>query len=108
MACARVVQIVLAEAGVPGFSRPLYSVRQIQAKTKRWKTVGYDNIEPDDIVFWKKVGQDDKCTGGGDCHVGIAVGNGQSFDNSGIWRRPEISRIGYRTMWRFWYAKRMR
>ena len=108
LACARVVQIVLAKAGVPGFSRPLYAVHQIQSRTRKWKTVSYDDIEPGDIVFWRKAGQDDKCSGGGDCHVGIAVGNGQSFDNNGIWGKPEISRIGYRLRWRFLYAKRMR
>ena len=54
LACARVVQIVLAKAGVPGFSRPLYAVHQIQSRTKRWKTVAYDDIEAGDIVFWRK------------------------------------------------------
>ncbi|TNF01672.1 MAG: hypothetical protein EP326_03905 [Deltaproteobacteria bacterium] len=108
LACARVVQIVLKKAGVPGFGGALYSVAQIQGKTRGWKTVEYDDIEAGDIVFWKKAGHDDKCTGGGDCHVGIAVGNGQSFDNNGIWGRPEISRISYRMRWRFMYAKRMR
>lgn len=108
LACARVVQIVLKKAKVPGFSRPLYSVRQIQNKTKNWKSVSYDEIEPGDIVFWRKAGQDELCTGGGDCHVGIAVGNGQSFDNNGLFKRPEISGIGWRLRWRFLGAKRMR
>ena len=108
LACARVVQIVLKKAGVPGFGGALYSVAQIQGKTRGWKTVEYDDIEAGDIVFWKKAGHDDKCTGGGDCHVGIAVGNGQSFDNNGIRGKPEISRISYRMRWRFMYAKRMR
>lgn len=108
LACARVVQIILKKAKVPGFSRPLYSVRQIQNKTRKWKSVSYEDIEPGDIVFWRKAGEDSKCTGGGDCHVGIAVGNGQSFDNNGIFKRPEISRIGWRIRWRFLGAKRMR
>lgn len=107
LACARVVQIVLKKAGVPGFSSPLYSVSQIQQKTKGWKKVDYDDIQPGDIVFWRKAGQDETCSGGGDCHVGIAVGNGQSFDNNGIWRSPEISGISYRMRWRFMYARRM-
>lgn len=107
LACARVVQIVLKKARVPGFSRPLYSVAQIQRKTKNWKKVSYDDIQPGDIVFWRKAGQDDVCSGGGDCHVGIAVGNGESFDNNGIWGSPEISGIGYRLRWRYMYAKRM-
>jgi hypothetical protein len=107
LACARVVQIVLKKAGVPGFSRSLYGVRQIQSRTKNWKTVKYEDIQPGDIVFWRKAGQDEICSGGGDCHVGIAVGNGQSFDNNGIWGKPEISGIGYRLRWRYMYAKRM-
>lgn len=108
LACARVVQIVLRKAGVPGFSRPLYSVRQIQSKTRNWKSVSYDDIEAGDIVFWRKAGHDEKCTDGGDCHVGIAVGNGQSLDNNGIFKKPEISGIGWRMRWRFLGAKRMR
>ena len=108
LACARVVQIVLAKAGVPGFRRPIYSVWKMQQKTRGWKTVKYDEIEPGDIVFWRKAGEDSKCEGGGDCHVGIAVGNGQAFDNDGIFRRPFIRGIGWRLRWRFLYAKRMR
>lgn len=108
LACARVVQIVLKKAGVPGFGGALYSVAQIQRKTRSWKKVNYDDIQPGDIVFWRKAGQDEVCSGGGDCHVGIAVGNGQSFDNNGIWGKPQISGIGYRMRWRFMYAKRMR
>jgi len=108
LACARVVQIVLKKAGVPGFGGALYGVRQIQNKTRSWKKVSYDEIQPGDIIFWRKAGQDETCSGGGDCHVGIAVGNGQSFDNNGIWGRPGISGIGYRMRWRFMYAKRMR
>jgi hypothetical protein len=84
LAYARVVQIVLM-AGVPGFGGALYSVAQRQRKTRSWKKVSYDDIQSGDIVFWRKVGQDEICSGGGDCHVGIAVGNGQSFDNDGLW-----------------------
>lgn len=107
LACARVVQIILKKASVPGFQSPLYSVAQIQHKTKNWKTVQYDDLQPGDVVFWRKAGHDETCAGGGDCHVGIAVGNGQSFDNNGIWRTPEISGIAYRLRWRFMYGKRM-
>jgi hypothetical protein len=108
LACARVVQIILRKAGVPGFRRPLYGVSSIQYRTSGWKTVGYDDIKPGDIVFWRKAGHDEKCTGGGDCHVGIAVGNGQSLDTHSIWGTPTIQRIGWRLRWRFMYAKRMR
>lgn len=107
LACARVVQIILKKAGVPGFSSSLYSVSQIQSKTRSWKKVEYDDLQPGDVIFWRKAGQDETCSGGGDCHVGIAVGNGQSFDNNGMWRSPEISGIAYRLRWRFMYGRRM-
>ena len=108
LACARVVQIVLKKARVPGFSRALYSVGQIQRKTRSWKKISYDEVGPGDLIFWRKAGHDEVCSGGGDCHVGIAVGNGQSFDNNGTLKRPSISGIGWRLRWRFMYAVRMR
>lgn len=108
LACARVVQIILKKSRVPGFSSALYSVSQIQRKTRSWKKVAYNDIKPGDIVFWRKASHDEICSGGGDCHVGIAVGNGESFDNNGIFKRPQISGISWRLRWRFMYARRMR
>ena len=107
LACARVVQIVLKKARVPGFRRALYGVRQIEAKTRSWKKItNVREIKAGDVVFWRKAGQDERCSGGGDCHVGVAVSGTQSLDNDGLWGAPSISRIRWRLRWRFMYARR--
>lgn len=108
LGCARVVQILLKEAEVPGFDRTLYAVRNIQKLTKDWRTVAYDDIAPGDIIFWKKRFSDNICSGGGDCHVGIAIGNDRTINNNGLWKHPINSRIKGRLMWEFMYAKRMK
>jgi hypothetical protein len=108
LACARVVQILLKEAELPEFQKPLYAVRQIQEITKDWETIGYDDIELGDIIFWRKTFHDKKCSGGGDCHVGIATGQNRSLNNNGVWKKPITTFIKGRLTWRFMYAKRMR
>ena len=106
LACARVAQIILKQAVIPQFQKPVYLVRDIQFFTKNWQTVAKDSIEPGDVVFWKRRFSDDECKGGGDCHVGIAVNHWQTLDNKGIAKRPFVSPIKWRLGWKFLYAKR--
>ncbi|GAB4017103.1 MAG: hypothetical protein Fur0010_17470 [Bdellovibrio sp.] len=106
LACARVVQILLKQAGLPDFQEPLYLVNQIQHFTKDWETISLDQVEAGDIIFWKRRFSNNTCKGGGDCHVGVAVNSVQSVDNKGKYKRPTISKINRRLGWKFLFAKR--
>jgi len=105
LACARVVQIILKQSGFKSFQEDTYLVSTIQKRTKNWKKLSIDQVQKGDLIFWRRILTNSVCDGGGDCHVGISVGDGYSLDNKGAKKRPTISKIK-RFGWKFLYAKR--
>jgi cell wall-associated NlpC family hydrolase len=89
LACAKVVTIILKQAGV--VDRFSLAVRNVEAALKEWSTVeNPKDLKPGDIVVWVnrfKGRKDQRCTGGGNCHVGILTVNGY-FHNSPITNAP--------------------
>jgi hypothetical protein len=94
-ACAKVVSIVLKQAGVPmkvergvsGVERSLKGWRRITAKSE---------LAPGDVVVWTslfKGNANRACTGGGTCHVGIYTSDGY-FHNDPLGHRPTFGGIG--------------
>ena len=92
-ACAKVTTIVLREAGV--VKRLYLGVRHVEAalKRKKWRRIASeDELLPGDVVVWVsriKGRKDKKCTGGGNCHVGIVTSEGY-FHNSPITDKPTL------------------
>jgi hypothetical protein len=91
-ACAKVATIVLKKAGV--LKRVFLGVRQVESKlkSKGWEKIeDEDELEPGDVIVWvSKTGREDKkCTGGGNCHVGIVTTKGY-FHNSPISNKPQF------------------
>ena len=89
LACAKVVTIILKKAGI--VDRHSLGVRHVEAALKDWEKVeNRKDLKPGDIVVWVnrfKGRRDRRCTGGGNCHVGILTENGY-FHNSPITNAP--------------------
>ena len=98
-ACAKVVTIVLKEVGV--INKPYVGVRHVESALNNWtKIEKKDDLLPGDIIVWvsRFKGRDDKkCTGGGNCHVGIVTDKGY-FHNSPITNKPTFGGI---SLWGF-------
>ena len=98
-ACAKVATIILREAGVvKGIS---LGVRDVESALDKWTKI-YDEkeLKPGDVIVWvnRFTGRKDKrCTGGGNCHVGIVTGKGY-FHNSPISNAPTFDGI---SLWAF-------
>ena len=88
-ACAKVATIILKKAGVT--SKISLGVRHVEAELTHWKKIHReDELRPGDVIVWlnRFTGrEDEKCTGGGNCHVGIVTDNGY-FHNSPITGTP--------------------
>jgi hypothetical protein len=93
-ACAKVVTIVLKKAAA--VKRISLGVRHVEADLKRWKKIKREeDLKPGDVIVWvsRFKGRDDRrCTGGGNCHVGIVTENGY-FHNSPLLNKPTFDGI---------------
>ena len=89
LACAKVVTIILQKAGI--VEKYALGVRHVEAALKNWQKVeNQKDLKPGDVVVWvnRFKGRDDQnCTGGGNCHVGIFTKHGY-FHNSPIAKAP--------------------
>ncbi len=89
LACAKVVTIILQKAGI--VDKYALGVRHVEAALKNWQKIeNQKDLKPGDVVVWvnRLKGRDDQqCTGGGNCHVGILTENGY-FHNSPIAKAP--------------------
>lgn len=106
LACAKVVSIVLRQAGVnmgvelgvAGVERALGSWQRVTAERE---------LRPGDVVVWTnrfRGNRNGACTGGGTCHVGIVtsdgyfhndpLGDGPTFDGLGL--LPFRFKVGFR------------
>lgn len=105
-ACAKVVTIVLQKAGV--VDQIYLGVGEVEKALNPWKKItSKKDLQPGDVVFWVsrfKGRKDEKCTGGGNCHVGIVTEKGY-FHNSPITNAPTF---GGPSLWafKFKYAAR--
>ena len=94
LACAKVVTIILQKAGVG--DKVSLGVRHVESALKDWKQIKDKKVlKPGDIIVWTnrfKGRKDKKCTGGGNCHVGIVTDNGY-FHNSPISDAPTFGGI---------------
>ena len=99
LACAKVVTIILQKAGV--VDKVSVGVRHVESALENWKQINNkSDLKPGDIIVWTnrfKGREDQKCTGGGNCHVGIATENGY-FHNSPISDAPTFGGI---SLWFF-------
>jgi hypothetical protein len=98
-ACAKVATIILREAGV--VKEISLGVRDVESALDKWVKI-YDekDLKPGDVIVWvnRFTGRKDKrCTGGGNCHVGIVTGKGY-FHNSPISNAPTFDGI---SLWAF-------
>lgn len=105
-ACAKVVSIVLKKAGA--FRRIVLGVRAIEAGLKDWQKIDdEDELRPGDVIVWvskSKGRKDAKCTGGGNCHVGIVSEKGY-FHNSPMSKKPTF---GGFSLWGFRFKNGLR
>jgi hypothetical protein len=94
-ACAKVVSIVLRQAGVKMPVR--LGVAGVERTLRDWKRLDTsDDLEPGDVVVWTrrwKGNPDRSCTGGGTCHVGIYTSEGY-FHNDPLGDSPTFGGIG--------------
>lgn len=99
LACAKVATIILKKAGV--ISGVFLGVRHVEEQLKHWKKIKDEqDLEPGDVIVWinRFTGRSDgRCTGGGNCHVGIVTVNGY-FHNSPITATPTF---GGASLWGF-------
>jgi hypothetical protein len=99
LACAKVVTIILLNAGV--VDQVLLGVRHVEAALEGWgKVENKKDLKNGDVIVWInrfKGRKDKKCTGGGNCHVGIVTENGY-FHNSPISDAPTFNGI---SLWAF-------
>ena len=98
-ACAKVATIILKEAKV--VDTISVGVRHVESALKHWTKINdEDQLKPGDVIVWlnRFTGRDDKkCTGGGNCHVGIVTEKGY-FHNSPISNKPRfggVSLLGF-------------
>lgn len=100
LACAKVVSIVLREAGVKLDVQ--LGVVGVEHALRRWERVtDEDQLRPGDVVVWTsrlKGNRSRACTGGGTCHVGIRTSDG-FFHNDPLGDSPTfggLALLGYR------------
>ncbi|MBU1012612.1 MAG: hypothetical protein KKG99_06380 [Bacteroidetes bacterium] len=100
-ACAKVATIILKEVGV--VDKISLSIRHVEAALKDWEKIkNKKDLNPGDVVIWinRFTGRDDeKCTGGGNCHLGIVTDNGY-FHNSPLSCAPTFGGI---SLWVFYF-----
>ena len=93
-ACAKVATIILKKAGA--VKTISLGVRHVEAELKDWKKVkNKSDLKPGDVIVWvnRFTGRDDeRCTGGGNCHVGIVTEKGY-FHNSPLSDAPTFGGI---------------
>ena len=98
-ACAKVVSIVLRQAGVK--MNVERGVGGVERALKGWTKVNAKkDLRVGDVVVWTsrwKGNDDGSCTGGGTCHVGIYSSKGY-FHNNPLSDRPTFDGIG---LWGF-------
>ena len=91
--------IILLKAGV--VDEISLGVRHVEAALINWKRIEDEkDLKQGDIIVWVnrfKGRKDKKCTGGGNCHVGIVTENGY-FHNSPISDGPTFGGI---SLWAF-------
>ena len=99
LACAKVASIILREAGI--LDKTHLGVRHIEAQLSSWEKIeDEENLKPGDVIVWVNRfngRKDKKCTGYGNCHVGIVTEKGY-FHNSPISKAPTyggISLLGF-------------
>ncbi|MGD9007298.1 MAG: hypothetical protein PVG41_05220 [Desulfobacteraceae bacterium] len=99
LACAKVATIILKKAGVT--NKISLGVRHVEEALKDWKKIrNEDDLKPGDVIVWinRFTGRpDERCTGGGNCHVGIVTENGY-FHNSPITNTPTFGGV---SLWGF-------
>lgn len=99
LACAKVATIILKKAGVT--NKVSLGVRHVEEELKHWKKIrNEDDLKPGDVIVWinRLTGRtDERCTGGGNCHIGIVTENGY-FHNSPITATPTF---GGASLWGF-------
>jgi hypothetical protein len=99
LACAKVVTIILKKAGVT--DKVFLGVRHVEETLKHWQKIDdEDRLKPGDVIVWinRFNGRaDGRCTGGGNCHVGIVTDNGY-FHNSPLTAAPAF---GGASLWGF-------
>lgn len=99
LACAKVTTIVLRKAGA--VNEISLGVRNVEEALSRWeKITEEEDVLPGDVIFWVnrfKQRKDQKCTGGGNCHVGIVTEKGY-FHNSPLTNAPTFNGI---SLWAF-------
>ena len=95
LACAKVVSIVLREAGVKLDVQ--LGVVGVEQALRRWpKVTSEDDLRPGDVVVWTsrlKGNRSRACTGGGTCHVGIRTRDGD-FHNDPLGDSPTFGGLG--------------
>lgn len=100
LACAKVVTIVLKKTGA--IDKIRLGVRHVEADLKKWNKINREqDLKPGDVVVWmplfaKKDGY--RCTGGGDCHVGIVTNKGY-FHNNPLTNKPTFGGVA------LWFLK---
>jgi hypothetical protein len=100
-ACAKVATIILKEAGA--IEKIYLGVRHVETELKDWtKIKEKKDLKPGDVVVWvnRFTGrEDEQCTGGGNCHVGILTDKGY-FHNSPLSDAPTFGGI---SLWAFYF-----
>jgi hypothetical protein len=95
LACAKVVSIVLREAGVK--LEIQFGVVGVEQALRKWqKVTDEDEVRPGDVVVWTsrlKGNRSRACTGGGTCHVGIRTSEGY-FHNDPLGDSPTFGGLG--------------
>lgn len=99
LACAKVASIILKKAGAT--KKVSLGVRHVEEELKHWKKIrNEDDLKPGDVIVWinRFTGRsDERCTGGGNCHIGIVTVNGY-FHNSPITSTPTFGGV---SLWGF-------
>lgn len=99
LACAKVATIILKKAGAT--NKISLGVRHVEDALKHWEKIkNEDDLKPGDVIVWinRFTGRSDgRCTGGGNCHIGIVTVNGY-FHNSPITSTPTFGGI---SLWGF-------
>lgn len=100
-ACAKVATIILKKAGA--VDKISLGVRHVETALKKWEKIkSKKDLKPGDVVVWvnRFTGRDDeRCTGGGNCHVGIVTDKGY-FHNSPLSDAPTYGGI---SLWAFYF-----
>ena len=99
LACAKVTTIVLKQAGA--IEKVSLGVRHVEAELSHWTKIEEEGeLSPGDVIVWVNRfngRKDKKCTGYGNCHVGVLTEKGY-FHNSPITDAPTfggISLLGF-------------